>query len=43
MTSPVQLRTLVGEQISQLLGDYNASHQQLQEVLVDEDLLGVRP
>ena len=37
------VRTLVGEQISQLLGDYNASHDQLQEVLVDEDLRGVRP
>jgi hypothetical protein len=36
-------RTLVGEQISQLLGDYNASHQQLQALIVDEDLLGVRP
>jgi NAD(P)-dependent dehydrogenase (short-subunit alcohol dehydrogenase family) len=35
-------RTLVGEQISQLLGDYNASHEQLQELLVDEDLRGVR-
>jgi NAD(P)-dependent dehydrogenase (short-subunit alcohol dehydrogenase family) len=32
------LRTLVGEQISQLLGDYNAQHQQLQDVVVDEDL-----
>jgi NAD(P)-dependent dehydrogenase (short-subunit alcohol dehydrogenase family) len=31
-------RTLVGDQISQLLGDYNASHQQLQNTVVDEDL-----
>jgi NAD(P)-dependent dehydrogenase (short-subunit alcohol dehydrogenase family) len=36
------LRTLVGEQISQLLGDYNAQHQQLQDIVVDEDLRGVR-
>jgi NAD(P)-dependent dehydrogenase (short-subunit alcohol dehydrogenase family) len=37
------LRTLVGEQVSQLLGDYNAQHQRIQDVVVDEDLRGVRP
>jgi NAD(P)-dependent dehydrogenase (short-subunit alcohol dehydrogenase family) len=36
------LRTLVGEQVTQLLGDYNAEHQRIHELIVDEDLQGVR-
>jgi NAD(P)-dependent dehydrogenase (short-subunit alcohol dehydrogenase family) len=37
------LRTLVLEQLEQLLGDLNAAHQQIHDAIVDEDLISVQP